>query len=176
MLLSDRSTAVDERATVCAGVLRIRLWHSVSSLDFLEQNTGQSAMYIGELDTAETATEKAIALVREQLENDPENTAIVDRLAEMMTNQGAILSRRGGRQNDLIALNRNIAEKREQLLRVEPTNVFWRNKLAEVYRHLYLSLGQVGDTRGAAVAARRAVATREPLAFLEPMNAAWHQR
>ena len=148
----------------------------VSTRVLIDQNKGLSAMYLGDLDIAEASTNAAIELISEQQETDPGNTGLIDRRAEMMANLGAILYRRGDRNEDLVALNRKIAAQREQLLELEPNNVFWRNKLAEAYRHLYISLAKVGDGPGAAGAAGRAVATREQLAFQEPVNKDWRQR
>ena len=135
------------------------------------QNIGHNLIRLENYSEAEEVTKKAMDLQEKQVGKEPENTDLLSRFCEIMTNLGAALYFQEDRTRDLLELNRQIIARRKHLLRIEPDHVVWRDKLATTYTNYALALMSSGDTAGCIDAAGNSHNTRKPLVFPKLLDA-----
>ncbi|MCB1095682.1 MAG: protein kinase [Verrucomicrobiae bacterium] len=141
----------------------------VEQLILIEQNACRAFTHLGLLDEAEGAASKAIELNAIQLKEKPEDTDVLMRQADLITNLSAVQYNRKD-YHAVVDSNLKTAAIQEKLLTIEPANVYWQERQAETYRRL--SLGYAGTSlpdkkEKQLEAARKAFKVREPLALSE---------
>lgn len=140
----------------------------------IEQNRSRAFTHLEDLERARTAAVSAIKLNTAQLEEQPDDTGILLRQADLITNLSAVQYY----QNDFSAVidsNLRTIAIQEKLLGIEPSNIYWRDRLAGTYRRLALGYARSKLPRKASKqldAIRNAIATREPLATADSASKA----